>query len=383
MKFQVEDLKKVVSLNNSIIGNNNLRKEGPLSNLIFIIREGKLYTLAQGSKNLSTLALMIKVGDTEEPAGVYAIDGGKFNKTLGECVDEVELNFIKDESTRVQVVELKTEFGTVKFNTYLVEDTSQDTRFGEILPQLLELRNETQAEGHVVNKDVWEHSLKIVGVTKEEEFVQNAFVFEPDLVGINLAHMKLRYRAELPYNFAAELDVVKVMAQMLSMSEDETHSQVIDEPRSAKFVYTSGQVFLMVQGVTTQPTRIKDMTWNQEPEFTGAVNLEQLRQQIRISNIFIEDNSQIVLDLDFENQEMRVKNEGVNIDNQSGINTKLVFHHNGVSDKVRSIGVHGPMLLKQLAYTEDELVNFEIIEDKRLLHVTFSEGDLYVYYSPK
>lgn len=383
MKFQVEDLKKVVSLNNSIIGNNNLRKEGPLSNLIFIIREGKLYTLAQGSKNLSTLALMIEVGDTEEPAGVYAIDGGKFNKTLGECVDEVELNFIKDESTRVQVVELKTEFGTVKFNTYLVEDTSQDTRFGEILPQLLELRNETQATGHVVNKDVWEHSLKIVGVTKEEEFVQNAFVFEPDLVGINLAHMKLRYRAELPYNFSAELDVVKVMAQMLSMSEDETRSQVIDEPRSAKFVYTSGQVFLMVQGVTTQPTRIKDMTWNQEPEFTGAVNLEQLRQQIRISNIFIEDNSQIVLDLDFENQEMRVKNEGVNIDNQSGINTKLVFHHNGVSDKVRSIGVHGPMLLKQLAYTEDELVNFEIIEDKRLLHVTFSEGDLYVYYSPK
>ena len=171
MKFQVEDLKKVVSLNNSIIGNNNLRKEGPLSNLIFIIREGKLYTLAQGSKNLSTLALMIEVGDTEEPAGVYAIDGGKFNKTLGECVDEVELNFIKDESTRVQVVELKTEFGTVKFNTYLVEDTSQDTRFGEILPQLLELRNATQADGHVVTKDVWEHSLKIVGVTKEEEFL--------------------------------------------------------------------------------------------------------------------------------------------------------------------------------------------------------------------
>lgn len=383
MKFQVEDLKKVVSLNNSIIGNNNLRKEGPLANLIFIIREGKLYTLAQGSKNLSTLALLIEVGDTDEPAGVYAIDGGKFNKTLGECVDEVELNFIKDEAARVQVVELKTEFGTIKFNTYLVEDTSQDTRFGEILPQLLALREETQSTGHVVNKEVWEHSLKIVGVTKEEEFVQNAFVFEPDLVGVNLAHMKLRYKAELPYNFSAELDVVKVMAQMLSMSEDETRSQVIDEPRSAKFVYASGKVFLMVQGVTTQPTRIKEMTWNQDPEFTGAVNLEQLRQQIRISNIFIEDNSQIVLDLDFENQEMRVKNEGVNIGNQSGINTKLAFHHNGVSDKLRSIGVHGPMLLKQLAYTEDELVNFEIIEEKRLLHVTFSEGDLYVYYSPK
>ena len=66
MKFSVETLKNVVAVNNSIIGNQNLRKDGPLSYLTFIIQNGVLYTVAQGSKNLSTLAMLNTVGETEE-----------------------------------------------------------------------------------------------------------------------------------------------------------------------------------------------------------------------------------------------------------------------------------------------------------------------------
>lgn len=379
MQFEVEELKKIVGLNNSILSNNNLRKDGPLSNLIFIIRDNHLYTLTQGSKNMTTLALLVSVSDYEAEDAVYAINANRFQRTLNECKDTVDLVFNKTDDT--QDVELHTEFGVIKFNTYLVENTSNDTRFDEILPTLLEQKQATVDEGHQLDKSVWEQNLKIVGAVREEEFVQNPFMIDTDVVGILLPYMILRYKSELPYSVATELDVVRVLREAVSLGEDETYSQVTDTNRRSQLHFNSGGVYLLVNGVSTQTSRINQQTWEQDVEFTGEVDLAQLKQLIRVADIFTEDNDTIHIEWDFEQNKANVRNAGVNVNNQSGANTSLDFQNNSTTQTTVTTGINGPSLLKLLTYTDDETVSVEVLPQKRNLHITFTEGDLYVHCS--
>lgn len=379
MQFEVEELKKIVGLNNSILSNNNLRKDGPLSNLIFIIRDNHLYTLTQGSKNMTTLALLVSVSDYEAEDAVYAINANRFQRTLNECKDSVDLVFNKTDDT--QDVELHTEFGVIKFNTYLVENTSNDTRFDEILPTLLEQKQATVDEGHQLDKSVWEQNLKIVGAVREEEFVQNPFMIDTDVVGILLPYMILRYKSELPYSVATELDVVRVLREAVSLGEDETYSQVTEDNRRSQLHFNSGGVYLLVNGVSTQTSRINQQTWEQDVEFTGEVDLAQLKQLIRVADIFTEDNDTIHIEWDFEQNKANVRNAGVNVNNQSGANTSLDFQNNSTTQTTVTTGINGPSLLKLLTYTDDETVSVEVLPQKRNLHITFTEGDLYVHCS--
>lgn len=379
MQFEVEELKKIVGLNNSILSNNNLRKDGPLSNLIFIIRDNHLYTLTQGSKNMTTLALLVSVSDYEAEDAVYAINANRFQRTLNECKDTVDLVFNKTDDT--QDVELHTEFGVIKFNTYLVENTSNDTRFDDILPTLLEQKQATVDEGHQLDKSVWEQNLKIVGAVREEEFVQNPFMIDTDVVGILLPYMILRYKSELPYSVATELDVVRVLREAVSLGEDETYSQVTDTNRRSQLHFNSGGVYLLVNGVSTQTSRINQQTWEQDVEFTGEVDLAQLKQLIRVADIFTEDNDTIHIEWDFEQNKANVRNAGVNVNNQSGANTSLDFQNNSTTQTTVTTGINGPSLLKLLTYTDDETVSVEVLPQKRNLHITFTEGDLYVHCS--
>lgn len=379
MQFEVEELKKIVGLNNSILSNNNLRKDGPLSNLIFIIRDNHLYTLTQGSKNMTTLALLVSVSEYEAEDAVYAINANRFQRTLNECKDTVDLVFNKTDDT--QDVELHTEFGVIKFNTYLVENTSNDTRFDEILPTLLEQKQATVDEGHQLDKSVWEQNLKIVGAVREEEFVQNPFMIDTDVVGILLPYMILRYKSELPYSVATELDVVRVLREAVSLGEDETYSQVTEDNRRSQLHFNSGGVYLLVNGVSTQTSRINQQTWEQDVEFTGEVDLAQLKQLIRVADIFTEDNDTIHIEWDFEQNKANVRNEGVNLNNQSGANTSLDFQNNSTTQTTVTTGINGPSLLKLLTYTDDETVSVEVLPQKRNLHITFTEGDLYVHCS--
>lgn len=379
MQFEVEELKKIVGLNNSILSNNNLRKDGPLSNLIFIIRDNHLYTLTQGSKNMTTLALLVSVSEYEAEDAVYAINANRFQRTLNECKDTVDLVFNKTDDT--QDVELHTEFGVIKFNTYLVENTSNDTRFDDILPTLLEQKQATVDEGHQLDKSVWEQNLKIVGAVREEEFVQNPFMIDTDVVGILLPYMILRYKSELPYSVATELDVVRVLREAVSLGEDETYSQVTDTNRRSQLHFNSGGVYLLVNGVSTQTSRINQQPWEQDVEFTGEVDLAQLKQLIRVADIFTEDNDTIHIEWDFEQNKANVRNAGVNVNNQSGANTSLDFQNNSTTQTTVTTGINGPSLLKLLTYTDDETVSVEVLPQKRNLHITFTEGDLYVHCS--
>lgn len=379
MQFEVEELKKIVGLNNSILSNNNLRKDGPLSNLIFIIRDNHLYTLTQGSKNMTTLALLVSVSEYEAEDAVYAINANRFQRTLNECKDTVDLVFNKTDDT--QDVELHTEFGVIKFNTYLVENTSNDTRFDDILPTLLEQKQATVDEGHQLDKSVWEQNLKIVGAVREEEFVQNPFMIDTDVVGILLPYMILRYKSELPYSVATELDVVRVLREAVSLGEDETYSQVTEDNRRSQLHFNSGGVYLLVNGVSTQTSRINQQTWEQDVEFTGEVDLAQLKQLIRVADIFTEDNDTIHIEWDFEQNKANVRNAGVNVNNQSGANTSLDFQNNSTTQTTVTTGINGPSLLKLLTYTDDETVSVEVLPQKRNLHITFTEGDLYVHCS--
>ena len=378
MKFSVEALKNVVAVNNSIIGNQNLRKDGPLSYLTFIIQNGVLYTVAQGSKNLSTLAMLNTVGETEEPNGVYAIDGNKFNKTLSECVEEVDLVFINNETN--YAVELHTEFGVIKFSVYRVEDISSDTRFSQIIPYLLEQQAEVEANGEEVLKETWLESTQIANVERSDGFVQNPFIFERNLVGMELPFFILRYRTELPINFGTELDIVRVLTAALAVSDDTTKVDITTDGRSTNFRFSSDGVFLVVRKVSTHTQRINEHTWEQDPNYTGKVNLETLRRLVRISSIFTDFEDDIEVEWDFGNKTAHIKNQGVDNVSQSGINTQLTFTHDSETQDVITTGIHGKTLIKLLSYTNDEDVSVEIIPSQRKLHIVFTEGDLYVYY---
>lgn len=378
MKFSVETLKNVVAVNNSIIGNQNLRKDGPLSYLTFIIQNGVLYTVAQGSKNLSTLAMLNTVGETDEPNGVYAIDGNKFNKTLSECVEEVDLVFINNETN--YAVELHTEFGVIKFSVYRVEDISSDTRFSQIIPYLLEQQAEVEANGEEVLKETWLDATQIANVERSDGFVQNPFIFERNLVGMELPFFILRYRTELPINFGTELDIVRVLTSTLAVADDTTKVDITTDGRSTNFRFSSNGVFLVVRKVSTHTQRINEHTWEQDPNYTGKVNLETLRRLVRISSIFTDFEDDIEVEWDFGNKTAHIKNQGVDNVSQSGINTQLTFTHDSETQDVITTGIHGKTLIKLLSYTDDEDVSVEIIPSQRKLHIVFTEGDLYVYY---
>lgn len=378
MKFSVETLKNVVAVNNSIIGNQNLRKDGPLSYLTFIIQNGVLYTVAQGSKNLSTLAMLNTVGETDEPNGVYAIDGNKFNKTLSECVEEVDLVFINNETN--YAVELHTEFGVIKFSVYRVEDISSDTRFSQIIPYLLEQQAEVEANGEEVPKETWMDATQIANVERSDGFVQNPFIFERNLVGMELPFFILRYRTELPVNFGTELDIVRVLTSTLAVADDTTKVDITTDGRSTNFRFSSNGVFLVVRKVATHTQRINEHTWEQDPNYTGKVNLETLRRLVRISSIFTDFEDDIEVEWDFGNKTAHIKNQGVDNVSQSGINTQLTFTHDSETEDVITTGIHGKTLIKLLSYTNDEDVSVEIIPSQRKLHIVFTEGDLYVYY---
>ena len=378
MKFSVETLKNVVAVNNSIIGNQNLRKDGPLSYLTFIIQNGVLYTVAQGSKNLSTLAMLNTVGETDEPNGVYAIDGNKFNKTLSECVEEVDLVFINNETN--YAVELHTEFGVIKFSVYRVEDISSDTRFSQIIPYLLEQQAEVEANGEEVLKETWLDATQIANVERSDGFVQNPFIFERNLVGMELPFFILRYRTELPINFGTELDIVRVLTSTLAVADDTTKVDITTDGRSTNFRFSSNGVFLVVRKVATHTQRINEHTWEQDPNYTGKVNLETLRRLVRISSIFTDFEDDIEVEWDFGNKTAHIKNQGVDNVSQSGINTQLTFTHDSETQDVITTGIHGKTLIKLLSYTDDEDVSVEIIPSQRKLHIVFTEGDLYVYY---
>lgn len=378
MKFSVDALKDVVAVNNSIIGNQNLRKDGPLSYLTFVIQNGVLYTVVQGSKNLSTLAMLNTVGETDEPNGVYAIDGNKFSKTLSECVEEVDLVFINNETN--YAVELHTEFGVIKFSVYRVEDISSDTRFSQIIPYLLEQQAEVEANGEEVTKETWLDSTKIANVERGDGFVQNPFIFERNLVGMELPFFILRYRTELPINFGTELDIVRVLTAALAVSDDTTKVDITTDGRSTNFRFSSNGVFLVVRKVSTHTQRINEHTWEQDPNYTGKVNLDTLRRLVRISSIFTDFEDDIEVEWDFGNKTAHIKNQGVDNVSQSGINTQLTFTHDSETEDVITTGIHGKTLIKLLSYTEDEDVSVEIIPSQRKLHIVFTEGDLYVYY---
>ena len=378
MKFSVDALKDVVAVNNSIIGNQNLRKDGPLSYLTFVIQNGVLYTVVQGSKNLSTLAMLNTVGETDEPNGVYAIDGNKFSKTLSECVEEVDLVFINNETN--YAVELHTEFGVIKFSVYRVEDISSDTRFSQIIPYLLEQQAEVEANGEEVTKETWLESTQIANVERGDGFVQNPFIFERNLVGMELPFFILRYRTELPINFGTELDIVRVLTAALAVSDDTTKVDITTDGRSTNFRFSSNGVFLVVRKVSTHTQRINEHTWEQDPNYTGKVNLDTLRRLVRISSIFTDFEDDIEVEWDFGNKTAHIKNQGVDNVSQSGINTQLTFTHESETEDVITTGIHGKTLIKLLSYTEDEDVSVEIIPSQRKLHIVFTEGDLYVYY---
>lgn len=378
MRISVDKLKSVVTLNNSIIGNNSLRKAGPLSNLIFIIRDRQLYTISQGQKNMSAMALLYKLGETDEPAGVYAIDGQKMNRTLAECEGDIDINFISDD-TRHEVV-VVTEFGEIKFGTYTVESATADTNFEVIIPTLLELEAETKTEGHKIEQEVWDRNLSIVTATREEDLMPNPFLVHEDLVGISLPYMTLRYKTELPYHFATELDIVRVLREVVLSGEEDTYSQVTNKHSRNQFHFVTGDIYYYVNGVNTANTVVTTFPWEQDPAYTGSVHKEQLQKLIRLSNIFAESDQDIVIDWDFGGKKVAVYNSSANHANQSGINTHANFTHNHDGEYTVKTGVHGPTVLKLLTYTNDEYVNVEMVPSKKYLHVTFTEGDFYVFY---
>lgn len=385
MKININKLKRLVDLNNNIIGSRNLRKAGPLSNLIFIVKDSQYYTLAQGSKNITNIALFVKGGQTDAPDGVYAIDGVRFGKVISELVtvpdlEDPDLIFVNDGPQ--QVVGLQTALGGMKFTSYRIEPGAPETRFDDLLPYYQGLMDQVQNQGHEVSKEQWLNDLSVVSVAREEEFVMSPFFLDQTVVGIYLPQFVYRRKTEYPYRFATEMDMARVLRSVVDQGEEMTHSFIQAQGNKQQFILATTDTLIVINGVNTDEVQAVRHKWDQEAQWTGVTSTEDLKRLLRIAKVFVSDNSLTGVNFNYPEQELEIVTEGVDLANQQGVNTHVPFVHQGDNpDCIRGI-VDGDTFLNLLNDVPDDTVSIELIMDRKNVHVVFEGGDFYFFFRP-
>lgn len=379
MKVQTSKFKEACQLLGDIINNKSLQyKDSELQYLTFVVMDKHLYGIAQGEHVDTQVKLLIDLGETDEQDAVYPVNFNKFVAPLTESGEEFTLEFINDQGTEKAIV-ISTDFGKIKVQAYGLSNTDNPNsplNYKKVITSLLTKKTYVETNGNDIEGSVWSRALSASKATSDNELLDSPFVFEREMSGVQLPYFTLRYQVELPFNFALDLDSVKVLVDTSKFVNQESCKAMVE---GVSFSYATTNVFIEMLGIRTQTRKITKFAWDFETTTSGMVSKDYLKKLIRVSLIYLEDKAEdIVMDWDFDNQKVFVHNQSID-KTRSGANTSMEFKTVGTGKTATAI--YGDALIRVLNMATDEFVRVDIDSERELLHIIFEDGDAYIHYS--
>lgn len=379
MLVKTSTFKEACQLLGDIINNKSLQyKEQELQYLTFVVLDKHLYGIAQGEYVDTQLKLLIDLGETEQEDAVYPISFNKFVAPLTESGEEFTLEFINEVDSEKAIV-ISTDFGKIKVQAYglsNVDNPNSPLNYKKVITSLLTKKAALEKNGDVVIGKDFAKALSASKATADNEMIASPFVFEREMSGVQLPHFTLRYQVDLPFNFALDLDSVRVLTDVSKYVKDADGKSLVE---GESFSYTSENVFVEMLGVRRSTGKITKFDWDFNTDTSGNVNKEYLKKLIRVALIYLEDKSEdVVMNWNFDANKVFVFNQGID-KTRSGADTNMAFHTTGTG--LRKTAIYGDTLIRVLNMTTDENVRVDIDEDRQLLHIIFTDGDAYIHYS--
>lgn len=341
-----------------------------LQMLSLLIRDHKVYVLAQGDSGFSNVRMLSEIGyDGAVENGDYIISGEKISRVLSESEDE-EVEVIFGDN----VVELVTDFGVTRYQSLgsnLQTDYEIATNYEHVFEDIQEQITYTEENGSIVDARIWEEGLGILRAAGRDT-EDMSLIFHQDHVSISAGYLNIRYRTNFPYELPLPLEVAYALRNVVNYDKSETKTTKDAEA----FTYVTDKVFFSVFGLGgSAVANLEDYDWNLESEDGVEVNTEELRRVIRVSDIFLENRDEdIILEWKYERGQLRALNRG-----EAGSGADLNIPMETDSEKEdEMIKVLGEYLQKILILTEDETVRLEILD--RAIHIVFFEGDARLAY---
>ena len=379
MLVKTSTFKEACQLLGDIINNKSLQyKEQELQYLTFVVMDKHLYGIAQGEYVDTQLKLLIDLGETEQEDAVYPISFNKFVAPLTESGEEFTLEFINEVDSEKAIV-ISTDFGKIKVQAYglsNVDNPNSPLNYKKVITSLLTKKAALEKNGDVVIGKDFAKALSASKATADNEMIASPFVFEREMSGVQLPHFTLRYQVELPFNFALDLDSVRVLTDVSKYVKDADGKSLVE---GESFSYTTENVFVEMLGVRRSTGKITKFDWDFNTATSGNVNKEYLKKLIRVALIYLEDKSEdVLMNWYFDAKKVFVYNQGID-KTRSGADTNMDFHTTGTG--LRKTAIYGDTLIRVLNMTTDENVRVDIDEDRQLLHIIFTDGDAYIHYS--
>lgn len=373
MKINTQEFLEAVRLGQDLTSGDLKPDIEELRMLSILIRDHKVYVLAQGDTGFSTVRMLTEIGyDGDIEKGDYIISGGKISRVLGETEDEeVEVRFKDDE------VELVTEFGVTRYNSLgSTIQTEYDiaTNYDHIFEDIQNQISYVQESGSIVDAEIWKEGLGVLrSAIRDTEDM--ALLFHQDHVSISAGYLNIRYRTDFPYELPLPLEIAYALRHVVNYDPSETKSTKDGEA----FTYVTDKVFFSVFGLRSAFVATEtDYNWDIETERGVEVVTEELRRVIRVSDIFLESRDEdIILEWKYADNKLRALNSG---DTESGADLSIQMDTDSEKEEDK-IKVLGDYLQKILILTEDDTVQMEILE-RDGVHLVFSEGDARLQYVP-
>lgn len=370
MRIETKGFLEAVKLSQGLTSG-DLKPDIPeLQMLSLLIREHKVYVLAQGDSGFSNVRMLTEIGyDGDVETGDYIISGEKISRVLGESEDE-EVTVIFGEN----VVELVTDFGVTRYSSEvnnLQTNYEIATNYAHVFEDIQEQISYVEEEGSIVDAEIWKEGLGVLRAAGRDT-EDMSLIFHKDHVSISAGYLNIRYRTMFPYELPLPLEVAYALRDVVNYDGSETRAT-----RDAEaFTYVSDKVFFSVFGLGGSTiSNVEDYEWDLETENGIEVNTEELRRVIRVSDIFLENRDEdIILEWKYVGGQLRALNRG-----ESGTGADLNIPIETESEKEdEMIKVLGDYLQKILILTEDETVRLEILD--RAIHIVFFEGDARLAY---
>lgn len=371
MRIETNKLSNAIKLSQGVT-TGKLKSEIPeLQMLSLVIRESKVYVLAQGDSGVSTVRMLAKLGeDSEVTHGDFIISGSKLLKVLNESEDdEITVNF-GDHS-----VEVVTSLGLTRYESVaqnLQTDLNIGTNYEHVFEDIQDQIEFTKEEGQVIENSVWRDGLGVLRAsTNDTESV--SLIFHTNHVSLSAPYAEIRYTTEFPFMLPMPIDVAKVMQDIVRYDESDTKAYTEGEV----FSYVSDEVYVGVFGLGGRAVAGRNQyAWDISSEDGIKVSTDELRSVIRVSDIFLSSTGEdIILEWKYADKKIRVLNKG-----EDGYGADLSLDIETDSTKEQdTIQVLGEYLQKILVLTEDETVELELLGSEGI-HIVFGEGDARLTY---
>jgi len=371
LRIETDKLAKAIKLSQGVTSG-RLKSDIPeLQMLSLIIRESRVYVLAQGDSGVSTVRMMAKVGtDSEVTHANYIINGDRLLRVLNECEDETVQVIFGDHS-----VEVFTSLGLTRYES-VAENLQTDFNIGTNYEHVFEDINDqiefTQEEGQEIENSTWRQGLDVLRASSTDtESV--SLIFYEDHVLLRAPYADVRYKTDFPFTLPLPIEVAKVMQDIVKYDDSQSKAYTEGEV----FSYVSDNVYIGVYGIGRAFQSGQGKAWDISTDDGVEVRTEELRRVVRVSDIFLSTSGEdIIFEFKYEDNKLRVLNK-----EEDGYGADLTLDMETESTKEQdTIQVLGEVLQKTLVLTEDDTVEIELLGGNEGLHLVFNEGDAHLSY---